>query len=61
MQMLVIEDGRDQGVLALKMIIERALGHARPLRNPIDADPRKAVAIEKFVGRFENALPRRFA
>ena len=54
--MLRFEHGGQQLILALEMIVERALGDRRGRGDLVHADARIALAAKQRVGRIENAL-----
>ena len=50
------EIGRDQIVLAVEMIIQRALGDAGLRRHRVDADAADALAVEQRIRRRDDAF-----
>src|SRR5271170_6184748 len=58
--MMQVEHRRQERVLALEMIVERALGDACELGDFIDADSAETLSVEKLISGIENAAPGRF-
>ena len=53
--MLRFEHGGEQLILALEVIVERALGHRRGGSDLVHADARVATAAKLRIGSIENA------
>ena len=58
---VALEHRRQQVVLALEVIVERALGDPRRRGDLVDADAAEALPVEQLVGGIEDAAPGRSA